>query len=230
MQQFFDFPITQSFSFESFVPCEGNAAALRFALRIVDPSDSECLLYLYGPPGSGKTHLLRSIAGNNFPYLSLREPATPEQLVSIFCNAGGLVVDDLQNMPDDPGMRRSLWQLFNEFHTSGRIIAMAGATPPRELANMDDHLTSRLLWGLVAQLDTSNDNSRRMIIKKVAEDHQIRIPDDVVDYILATTSREVTALITFFNQLYRFSMAEKRRITLPLAREVREMSLKERIL
>jgi chromosomal replication initiator protein len=68
-----------------------------------------------------------------------------------------------------------------------------------------------------------------MIIKKVAEDHQIRIPDDVVDYILATTSREVVALITFFNQLYRFSMAEKRRITLPLAREVRELSLKERI-
>ena len=230
MQQFFDFPIIQSFSFDSFVPCEGNAAALRFALRIVDPSDSECLLYLYGPLGSGKTHLLRSIAGNNFPYLSLREPTTPEQLVSIFSNAGGLVVDDLQNIPDDPDMRRSLWQLFNEFYTSGRTIAMAGSTPPRELANMDDHLTSRLLWGLVAQLDTSDDNSRRMIIKKVAEDHQIRIPDDVVDYILATTSREVVALITFFNQLYRFSMAEKRRITLPLAREVRELSLKERIL
>jgi len=138
-------------------------------------------------------------------------------------------VDDLQNMADDPDMRRSLWQLFNEFHTSGRTIAMAGATPPRELCNMDNHLTSRLLWGLVAQLDTSDDNSRRMIIKKVAEDHQIRIPDDVVDYILATTSREVVALITFFNQLYRFSMAEKRRITLPLAREVRELSLKERI-
>jgi len=229
MQQFFNFPITQSFSFDSFVPCEGNAAALRFALRIVDPADSECLLYLYGPSGSGKTHLLQSIAGNNFPYLSLRESTTPEQLVSIFYNAGGLVVDDLQNMPDNPDMRRSLWQLFNEFHTSGRTIAMAGATPPRELCNMDNHLTSRLLWGLVAQLDTSDDNSRRMIIKKVAEDHQIRIPDDVVDYILATTSREVVALITFFNQLYRFSMAEKRRITLPLAREVRELSLKERI-
>ncbi|NTW98472.1 MAG: DnaA regulatory inactivator Hda [Geobacteraceae bacterium] len=230
MQQFFDFPITQSFSFDSFVPCEGNVAALRFALRIADPSDSESLIYLYGPSGSGKTHLLRSIAGSNFPYISLREPFSPEQLVSTFYKAGGLVVDDLQDMPDDPDLRRSLWQLFNEFHTSGRTIAMAGATPPRELANMDDHLTSRLLWGLVARLDTSDDNSRRMIIKKVAEDHQIRIPDDVIDYILATTSREVVALISSFNQLYRFSMAEKRRITLPLAREVRELSLTERIL
>ncbi len=225
MQQFFDFPAIQSFSFDSFVPCEGNAAALRFSLRIVDPADPESLLYLYGPPGSGKTHLLRSIAGSRFPYLSLREPLEPGRLVSLFSAAGALVVDDLDKMPDDPDLRRALWQLFNEFHTSGRIIAMAGAEPPRNLVTIDDHLISRLLWGLVAQLDTSDDSSRRMIIKKVADDHQIRIPDEVVDYILATTSREVGALITSFHQLYRFSMAEKRRITLPLAREVRELAL-----
>lgn len=230
MQQFFDFPVTPSFSFDSFIHCEGNAAALKFALRIADPSDSECLLYLYGPTGSGKTHLLHSIAGSSFPYVSLNEPTSPEQLVSTFSSADGLIVDDLQNMPDDPDLRRALWQLFNEFHTSGRKIAMAGATPPRDLANLDDHLTSRLLWGLVARLDTSDDSSRRMIIKKVADDHQIRIPDDVIDFILVTTSREVSALITCFNQLYRFSMAEKRRITLPLAREVRELTQAERIL
>jgi chromosomal replication initiator protein len=225
MQQFFDFPVSPCFSFDSFVPCEGNAAALRFSLRIADPADAESLLYLYGPSGSGKTHLLRSIAGSSFPYLSLADPVTPELLVSTFVSAGGLVVDDLHRMPDDPDLRRALWQMFNEFHTSGRTIAMAGATPPRELLNMDEHLTSRLLWGLVAQLDTSDDVSRRMIIKKVADDHQIRIPDDVVDYILATTSREVGALITFFHRLYRYSMAEKRRITLPLARDVRELTL-----
>ena len=230
MQQFFDFPVIPSFSFESFIPCEGNAAALRFALRVADPSDSECLLYLFGPSGSGKTHLLQSIAGNQFPYLSLRETHSPELLVPTFISAGGLVVDDLQDMPDDPDLRRALWQLFNDFHTSGRTIAMAGSVPPRELTTMDDHLTSRLLWGLVARLDTTDDDSRRMIIKKVADDHQIRIPDDVIDYILATTSREVGALITFFQQLYRFSMAEKRRITLPLAREVRELSLTDCVL
>jgi chromosomal replication initiator protein len=229
MQQFFDFPVIPTFSFDSFVPCEGNAAALRFALRVADPSDSECLLYLYGPSGSGKTHLLRAIAGSNFPYISLRESISPELLVATFSGADRLVVDDLQDMPDDDDLRRALWQLFNDFHTSGRTIAMAGDVPPRELAMMDDHLTSRLLWGLVARLDTSDDNSRRMIIKKVADDHQIRIPDDVVDYVLATTSREVGALISAFHRLYRFSMAEKRRITLPLAREVREMTLTDRM-
>lgn len=227
MQQFFDFPVIPTFNFESFVPCEGNAAALKFALRIADSSDSESLLYLYGPSGSGKTHLLQSIAGSRFPYLSLRQPFTKEHLISTFSFADGLVVDDLQAMPDNSDLRLSLWQLFNEFHTSGRTIAMAGTLPPRDLTNIDEHLSSRLLWGLVARLDTSDDSSRRMIIKKVADDHQIRIPDEVVEYILATTSREVGALITTFHNLYRFSMAEKRRITLPLAREARERLLAE---
>lgn len=222
MQQFFDFPVNPVFSFDSFVVCEGNAAALRFAMRIADPDDTEKLLYLHGPSGSGKTHLLKSIATGIIPYISLRNPPEPDILVATFNEAAGLVVDDLHEMPDDSGLRGTLWQLFNDFHTSGRTIAMAGLHPPRELTNLDDHLTSRLLWGLVARLDTSDDYSRRMIIKKVADDRQILVPDDVVDYILSTASREVGDLIVCFDQLYRFSMTEKRRITLPLAREVRE--------
>ncbi|MDD2851297.1 MAG: DnaA/Hda family protein [Desulfuromonadaceae bacterium] len=220
MQQFFDFPVVQNFSFNSFIPCEGNAAALRFAQRVADPADSECLLYLHGPSGSGKTHLLRAIAAVGFPYISFHEQPTSEQLVATFSAERGLVIDDLQNMPDEPDLRRALWQLFNDFHTSGRTIALAGTTAPRALPNMDDHLTSRLLWGLVARLDISDDASRRMILKKVADDRQIRVPDDVVDYILATTNREVRSLLDFFNKVYSTAMVEKRRVTLPLVREV----------
>ncbi|MDD2366937.1 MAG: DnaA/Hda family protein [Desulfuromonadaceae bacterium] len=230
MQQFFDFPINRCFSFDSFVPCEGNAAALKFSLRVADSADPESLLYLYGPSGSGKTHLLKSIAGVKLPYLSLTDHQTPDRLISTFAKSAGLIIDDMQAMPDDADLRRTLWQLFNDFHTSGRLIAMAGSLPPRELLNIDDHLTSRLLWGLVAHLDTSDDNSRKMIIKKVADDRQIRISDDVINYILVTTSREVGDLISFFEQLYKFSMVKKRRITLPLAREVREFTLNGNLL
>lgn len=230
MQQFFDFPVTPSFSFASFVSCEGNAAALRFARRVADPAESEKLLYLHGPSGSGKTHLLMAVAGRRFPYLSLRGVHDAQQLLSVFSSADGLVVDDLHEMPADPDLRGGLWQLFNDFHSTGRTVAMAGLQPPRGLLNLDEHLTSRLLWGLVAHLDTSDDASRRMIVKKIADDRQIRVPDDVVEYILTTTSREVGALINGFEQLYRFSMAEKRRITLPLAREVRELTQGGRML
>ena len=229
MQQILEFPITSSCGFDSFVVCGGNAAAVRFAKRITAPDESERLLYLYGPSGSGKTHLLKAIGleltgyrCSNIPYVSFQETFSAESFVASFTGAAALVVDDLHLLPDDASLRASLWQLFNDFHGTGRPVAMAGLHPPRMLPYLDDHLVSRLLWGLVARIDASDDTSRRMILKKIADDRQVRVPDDVVDYILVTTSREVGELIRFFETIYRFSLAEKRRITLPLAREARD--------
>ncbi|MBK5275457.1 MAG: DnaA regulatory inactivator Hda [Desulfuromonadales bacterium] len=220
MQQFFEFPVNALCTFDSFVACDGNAGALEFSRRIADPDDSENLLYLYGPSGSGKTHLLKAIGQvMGCPYLTCREPFTADSLFGRFASAEALIVDDLQLLPDDAGLRAALWQIFNDFHLSGRKIVMAGLLPPRELPYLDDHLISRLLWGLVARVDVSDDHSRQMILRKIAVDRQVRIPDDVVDYILMTTCREVGDLINAFEALYRLSMASKRRITLPLARE-----------
>jgi chromosomal replication initiator protein len=232
MQQFFEFPVSSVFTFDSFVVCDGNAGALQFSRRLADPHDPENLLYIYGPAGSGKSHLLQSIGmvmgahgSGAIPYLSFREPVTAAELSCRFDQAEALIVDDLHLMPDDGGMRAALWQVFNDFHSSGRKIVMAGLHAPRELPFLDDHLVSRLLWGLVARVDVSDDHSRRMILKKIAGDRQVRIPDDVVDFILMTTSREVGDLISAFDSVFRLSMVLKRRITLPLAREARENKL-----
>ncbi len=229
MQQILEFPVASSCSFDSFVVCDGNAAAVRFARRITDESEPERLLYLHGPPGSGKTHLLKAVglelAGGNpdqAPYLSCRDVRSARSLVDRFDGAHGLVVDDLHLLPDSSDLRAALWQLFNDFHDAGRAVVLAGLHPPRMLPHLDDHLVSRLLWGLVARVDASDDHSRRMILKKIADDRQVRVPDDVVEYILVTTSREVGELIGFFETIYRFSLAHKRRITLALAREARE--------
>lgn len=232
MQRFFEFPVTPDFNFDSFVVCDGNGAALQFARRIADPTDPENLLYLHGPSGSGKTHLLKAIAGalgkatsGQVPYLSCRDRFTADELPVRFAGSAALLVDDLHLLPDDGDIRAGLWQIFNDFYGTGRKIAMAGLYPPRELPCLDDHLVSRLLWGLVTSVDASDDRSRRMILKKVADDRQVRVPDEVMEYILSTTSREVGELIDSFDALYRLSMAEKRRITLPLARTARELRL-----
>jgi chromosomal replication initiator protein len=225
MQQFFEFPVTSDYTFDSFVVCDGNAGALQFARRIADPDDPENLLYIHGPAGSGKTHLLQAIGrslGQTAPYLSCRHPFTADELCCRFAAAESLIVDDLHLLPDDGGLRTALWQVFNDFHSSGRKIVMAGQHAPRELPHLDDHLISRLLWGLVARLDVSDDHSRQMILKKIAADRQVRIPDDVVDFILMTTSREVGDLISAFEAVFRLSMILKRRITLPLARDARD--------
>jgi chromosomal replication initiator protein len=232
MQQFFEFPVTSDCTFDSFIVCDGNAGAIQFARRIADPEDPENLLYIHGPAGSGKTHLLKAIgqvmrgAGKRVaPYFSFRDTCSADELCSLFASANALAVDDLHLMPDDGNLRAALWQVFNDFHSSGRKIVLAGLSAPRDLPHLDDHLVSRLLWGLVARVDVSDDHSRQMILKKIAADRQVRIPDDVVDYILMTTSREVGDLISAFESVFRLSMMLKRRITLPLAREARERKM-----
>lgn len=226
MQQLFEFPARSVCTFENFVVCDGNAGALDFSRRIADPVDPENLLYIHGPAGSGKSHLLKAIGlklgegdSRSVPYLSFRDPCSVDELTGRFATADVLIADDLHLLADDAGLRIALWQVFNDFHSSGRKIALAGLHAPRDLPHLDDHLVSRLLWGLVARVDVSDDSSRRMILRKIASDRQVRIPDDVVDFILTTTSREVGDLISAFESVYRLSMVLQRRITLPLARE-----------
>ena len=136
-----------------------------------------------------------------------------------FHDAPALLLDDLHLLPDDQDLRVELWQLFNDFYTSGRPIAVTATVPPREIATIDDHLISRLLWGLVARVDVSDDDSRRMIMKKLAEDRQIVLPADVIDHLLIHVQRDIPALVTALETIKRFALATQRKITLRLARE-----------
>ncbi len=230
MQRILDFPLNEVMNFGNFVECDGNAASLRFARRIADPDDSEHLLYIHGPSGSGKTHLLRSVeheisVGSPSIYLSCREMPTTDILMRHFGNAEALILDDIHLLPDDRGVKSALWQLFNDFSGKGMRVVMAGTFPPRELSSLDDHLVSRLLWGLVSRVDVTDDNSRRMILQKAAYDRQVRVPDDVLDYLLKTGSREAGYLVRCIELLYRLSLETKRKITLSLLKEALELKL-----
>lgn len=225
MQQALDLPVTPRYDFASFICCDGNATALAFARRLANPAESEKLLFLYGPPGCGKTHLLHAIShaiGPDAQVASCKEftdlPGTA--LIERLNSLPALLVDDLHLLPDTPDLRQALWELFNRFHTAGLPIALTATALPRELTNLDDHLISRLLWGLVARLDVSDDDSRRMLIAKLAADRQVRLPDDVATWLLTVLPRDVGALVDACDTLYRTALEQQRKITLRLAREL----------
>ena len=235
MQLVFDFPVVPRYSFDNFVVCSGNRTAFEFARRLTDPAAGESVLYVYGPPGSGKTHLLtaigREMCGDEaeascFSCGAPTDSAAPcsaevaSPLVERLQDAPVLLIDDIDLLPDSRTLREDVWHLFNEFHQSGRKIVVTGAVPPRELASVDDHLISRLLWGLVARMDVSDDDSRRLILKKLADDRQIVLPDDVIAYLLVHTRRDVHSLIDAFAVLARQALATGRKISVRLAREV----------
>ncbi|SKA21797.1 chromosomal replication initiator protein [Trichlorobacter thiogenes] len=219
LQQALDLPVTPRYGFENFISCAGNSSALEFSRRITNPAEPEKLLYLYGPAGSGKTHLLhaigRQLAGEQYQVLSCRNLTVP-----ISTTSNLLLVDDLDQLPDQPELRNALWEAFNQQYSSGHTLALAGRFAPKELPTIDEHLISRLLWGLVARLDVSDDRSRQMLIAKLAQDRQIILPDDVASWLLTVLPRDVGSLVSACDALYRAALQRKCRITLRLAREL----------
>lgn len=225
MQQALDLPVTPRYDFASFISCTGNATALEFAKRLAERRGNEQLLYLYGPPGCGKTHLLHAISrtiGSNSQVISCKKFTNRHNspLLEQVSELPALLVDDLQELPPTPALRQALWEAFNRFHGAGLPVALAATLPPKELVNLDDHLISRLLWGLVARLDVSDDASRRMLIAKLASDRQVVLPDEVAAWLLTVLPRDVGALVTACDALYRNALEQQRKITLRLAREL----------
>jgi chromosomal replication initiator protein len=236
MQLIFDFPVNPRFSFENFVVCSGNETAFRFA-RLLADDDAKNLLFIHGPPGSGKTHLLRALAGaicrregrDSISSLSFKDSEQiyrgefPAESASRLSERLGdepvLLIDDIHCLPDNPHVRSEFWQLFNDFHDSGRKIAVTGLVPPTEIANLDEHIKSRLMWGLLAGMDISDDASLGMIMKKIAADRNILVPEDVFQYLLCHIRREIPLLVDALDRIHRRSLETTKRISLKLARE-----------
>jgi len=229
MQLFFDFPVKPQYTFDNFVVCSGNRTALEFVKRVMAPDSGENLLYLHGAPGSGKTHLLSAICsdlagcspGSQLSIIPL-EAVTEENCRSVVEQAGvqtHLLLDNLHLLADSSLLRSAVWQLFNDFYESGRKIIATATLPPKELKSLDEHLQSRFMWGLVAKLDISDDESRRMILGKLAADRQIMLPAEVSDYLLVHVRRDIPSLATALEQLKQRSFATQKKISLKLARE-----------
>jgi chromosomal replication initiator protein len=235
MQLILDFPVKPHYDFANFVVCSGNETAFRFSQRLVSPDAEETLLYLHGPAGSGKTHLMEACAASIGEHLDTPAPVpifsfkeTPGMASSAiaallqrrFQEAPALLIDDLHLAPPDQTMKGAVWQLFNDFHAMGKPIVTTGLTPPKELSNLDDHLASRLLWGLVARVDVSDDESRQMIIRKLAADRQVIFPNDVSEFLLRQLPRDIPTLIETLDRIIRHAIATSRKVTPRLAAEV----------
>ena len=227
MQLVFDFPIKPQYTLGNFVKCCGNEAAFAFANRLLSADAGENLLYLHGEAGSGKTHLLSAIGKElsassqaAIPVIPVEQlhPGTCEAAFALLRSLPALLLDDLHLLADDSGLRSALWQLFNDFYESGRKIAATATLPPKELSSLDEHLQSRFMWGLVAKLDISDDNSRRMILRKLAEDRQIILPEEVTGHLLMHLPRDITALTEALDRIKNHSFATQRKISLRLAR------------
>ena len=174
---------------DNFVP--GANAELVARLREFQAGNfPDVILYLWGEAGSGKSHLLQACAG-------------PQ------------AVDDVEEL--DEASQNALFNAINEARQSGGRVLAAGNAPPPQLPLRED-LRSRLAWGLVYHVKPLTDDERAAYLRTESERRSMRVPEDVIRYLLTHVRRDLATLVAILDALDRASLEKQHPITLPLAK------------
>ena len=198
---------------ENFSPGKNGAAlkALRGALE-----DGERFVFLWGPGGSGKTHLLRAFAGAaGAKRVAAYVPASNADWAGAD-RLEGTAVDDVARL-DDSG-QIALFDLCNRLRASGGALAASGEAPPARLALRPD-LRSRLASGIVLQLHPLSDEEKAAALRERATERGIALDGELIRYLLTHFDRDMGTQIAALDALDRYSLQRKRPITLPLLKE-----------
>ena len=181
-------------SLDNFV-AGANAEALASVRGLADGTAPERIVYLWGAPGSGRTHLLRAARGAN------------SQL---------LIYDDVEQLDGD--RQQALFSAINAARNGEAAVLASGRAPQAQLALRED-VRTRLAWGLVYQLRPLTDEDKAVHLRTEAGRRGMRLGDDVIAYLLHRLPRDFASLNSVLDLLDRHSLARQRPVTVPLARE-----------
>ena len=178
---------------DNFVP--GANAELLARLRALAAGElAESVLYLWGEPGSGRSHLLAASA-----------------------RPGLEVADDVERL--NAAGQIALFNAINAARDAGGTVLAAGNAPPAQLALRED-LKSRLAWGLVYQVKPLTDAEKALTLHGEAARRGLKLSDEVVWYLLTHVRRDLRSLIALLDRIDRASLEQRRAVTLPLVREL----------
>lgn len=200
-------------TFDSFLPGP-NAAACEHLKSLALPAAP---VYLWGPPGSGKTHLLRALAhrqqqqGMRVGWFDAADPV-PWPLAPDWSL---VVIDRCESL--DADAQHAAFALFVEASTQGVQVAAAGSLPPVDLPLRDD-LRTRLGWGHVFALQALSEAETRAALRREADRRGIFLSDEVMGHLLTHFARDMGSLMNLLDRLDHFSLARSRAITVPLLR------------
>lgn len=182
-------------SFDNYI-AGPNAEALARVHALAAGELAEAVIYLWGEPGNGRTHLLRSAQKRN-PRL--------------------VVVDDVEMLDADG--QHALFMAINAARDGAPAVLAAGHRPPAQLALRED-VRTRLAWGLVYELRPLLDEDKARHLTAEAQRRGMRLPDEVVNYLLARLPRSLAALRAVLERLDQGSLAQHRLVTIPFVREL----------
>ena len=196
----------------NFVPGSNVELLERLRAAAVGAPD-EPVVFLWGDPGCGRTHLLRAVvaAAPDAAYLAADADYASAADTRL------LAVDDVDRLDD--ARQIALFGMLNRARETGGVVVAAGPVPPAQLALRED-LKTRLGWGLVYRVQPLSDADKARHLRAEAGRRGLRLPDEVVGYLLARAPRDLRSLLGVLDQLDRQSLSRQRPITVPLLREL----------
>ena len=200
---------------DNFVP--GRNAELVVALYSAANGSGERFVYLWGAPGSGRTHLLRAMmdaaqTGGRQALMFDPHAAQFDAPDDALCAA-----DDVDAL--DAAAQIALFNLHNRIRAGHGALLASGNAPPAQLALRAD-LVTRLASGLVYQVHGLNEEEKVAALRRHAQARGFQLSDDVVAYLLRHAQRDLPSLLALLDALDRHSLATRRAVTLPLLREL----------
>jgi DnaA family protein len=208
-------------------PEGGNCQPVASLRRQLEPA-GEQLVYLWGAPGAGLTHLLQAAChaahekGRTAQYLPLRE-LTGFAPVSLFEGLEVLdliCLDSLDAVAGNPLWEEALFGLFNRVYDAGKHLVFSAVCGPNELSLQLPDLRSRLNWGVTYQVAVLRDEEKQAALKMRARARGMEMSSEVAQFILSRAPRDMNDLFFLLNRLDELSLQEQRKLTIPFVKQV----------
>ena len=230
--------LNPKYTFDTFVIGSNNKFAHAAALAVADsPAEVYNPLFIYGGVGLGKTHLMHSVAHyilENNPEAKVMyvtsEKFTNELIQAIrnkttmefkekYRNNDVLLIDDIQFISGKESTQEEFFHTFNALHEAKKQIVISSDRPPKEIKTLEDRLRSRFEWGIIADIQSPDYETRMAILNKKIEADGISIDPVILEYIANNVKSNIRELEGSLSKLIALSRLKKKEINMDLAME-----------
>lgn len=224
------------YTFEQFIVGASNRLAHAASLAVAErPGEAYNPLFLYGGVGLGKTHLLQAVAhfaltrGRQVIYTT-SETFTNDLINAIrsqstdlfrekYRNTDFLLIDDIQFIAGKESTQEEFFHTFNALHSTGGQIVLSSDRPPKAITTLEDRLRSRFEWGLLADIQPPDLETRIAILRFKADSQGARLPDNVTEFIARRAQSNIRELEGTLNKVIAHAAMVRQAVSMDLARE-----------